>query len=77
MTTSNSRPRRNSDLYNSRHEAYLAFKSLKNHPYWFEDDGMNAYIGIDLDEGLWLPIQESPAYPIEWRKKYVYGEDEN
>lgn len=35
--------KRNFENYSTRHEAYLAFKALKKHPYWFEDDGIKAY----------------------------------
>lgn len=63
--------KRNFENYATRHEAYLAFKALEKHPYWFEDDGIKAYIAVDFDEWIWLPVSENPAYPVAWRKEYL------
>ena len=62
--------KRNFENYRTRHEAYLAFKALPV-PYWFEDDGINAYMCIEFDEWLWLPEQKERAYPKSWRKEYL------
>ena len=72
------RVKRNFENYRNRHEAFLAFDSLKSpcRPYWFADDGIKAYIAVEFDEWLWLPVQDSPAYPVEWKKVYIQGFDE-
>lgn len=63
--------KRNFENYSNRHEAYLAFKALKKHPYWFEDDGIKAYFAVDFDEWIWLPESDNPACPVEWKKDYL------
>lgn len=64
-------PIRNFNLYNSRHEAYIAYKALKQIPYWFEDDGIPAFIAVDFHEWIWLPIREDGRYNKALFKKSV------
>ena len=63
--------KRNFENYSNRHKAYLAFKALKKHPYWFEDDGIKAYFAVDFDEWIWFPESDNPACPVEWKKDYL------
>ena len=66
--------KRNFENYSTRHEAYLAYKKLydsKKCPYWFEDDGIKAYIAVDFHEWIWLPVSDSPKCPVEWKKEYL------
>lgn len=68
--------KRNFENYATRHEAYLAFKALKKHPYWFEDDGIKAYFAVDFHEWIWLPVSDSPKCPLSWKKEYLGIDDE-
>ena len=63
--------KRNFENYKTRHEAYLAFKALKKHPYWFVNDKIPAYIAVDFHEWLWLPVTDDPAYPLKWKREYL------
>lgn len=66
---------RNIDKYKTRHDAYLAFEALPK-PYWYEDDEVKAYIAVDFDEWLWLPVNPERATPKSWRKEYLGIEHE-
>ena len=68
--------KRNFENYKTRHEAYLAYENLPHPPYWFEDDGIPAFIVVDFCEWIWLPVREDGKYNKEDKKQYLTGEDD-
>ena len=71
-------PKRNFERFATRHEAFAVFEALRPRPIWDAHDGIPAFLAVQFEEWLWLPILPPDARnrcPAWWKKKYLDGEE--
>jgi hypothetical protein len=60
---------RNFSRFNTRHEAYMAYK--RENPMWVYNDGIGAAVNVAFADWCWLPIKKDGIYEQTKYAKYL------